>query len=92
MAAGVNGITRWLRLAPVFDLARLRADLDTALAWHWRAHYNDGAHRGGWTSIALRSASGAAADIDARDDAALRASPAPAAAALAERLELLLKG
>jgi quercetin dioxygenase-like cupin family protein len=61
--------TRWLRLPPAFDLARLRTDLDTALAQHWRAHYNDRAHRGSWTSIALRSASGGADDILAREDA-----------------------
>ena len=60
--------SRWLRLPPVFDLGRLRADLDTALARHWQAHYNDRAHRGSWTSIALRSASGADGDIQARED------------------------
>jgi quercetin dioxygenase-like cupin family protein len=64
--------TRWLRLPPVFDLARLQADLDTALARHWQAHYNDRAYRGGWTSIALRSASGGAEDIQAREDADFR--------------------
>lgn len=61
--------TRWLRLAPLFDLERLRTDLDAALAQHWQAHYNDRAHRGSWTSIALRSASGADDDIQAREDA-----------------------
>jgi quercetin dioxygenase-like cupin family protein len=63
--------TRWLRLPPVFDLGRLRADLDTATAWHWhwQAHYNDRAHHGSWTSIALRSASGEAADIQAWEGA-----------------------
>lgn len=64
--------TRWLRLAPAFDAARLRTDLDAALARHWQAHYNDRAHRGSWTSIALRSASGAADDIQAREDADFR--------------------
>ena len=64
--------TRWLRLPPVFDLERLRADLDTALGSHWQAHYNDRAYRGSWTSIALRSASGAAYDIQAREDADFR--------------------
>lgn len=67
--------TRWLRLPPVFDLARLRTDLDTALAQHWQAHYNDRAHRGSWTSIALRSASGATDDIQAREDADFRDTP-----------------
>jgi len=64
--------TRWLRLPPAFDPARLRTDLDTALAQHWQAHYNDRAHRGSWTSIALRSASGAADDILAHEDADFR--------------------
>jgi quercetin dioxygenase-like cupin family protein len=67
--------TRWLRLPPVFDTARLCADLDTALAWHWRAHYNDRAHRGNWTSIALRSASGRADDIDAHEGADFADTP-----------------
>jgi quercetin dioxygenase-like cupin family protein len=61
--------TRWLRLPPTFDVARLRADLDAATAWHWKTHYNARAHRGGWTSIALRSASGEAADIQAWEGA-----------------------
>lgn len=61
----MNETTRWLRLAPVFDVDSLRADLDVALAWHWRTHYNADAHSGSWTSIALRSASGDAADIGA---------------------------
>jgi quercetin dioxygenase-like cupin family protein len=69
MAGGVSEATRWLRLPPLFDLERLHADLDTALQRHWQAHYNDRAHRGSWTSIALRSASGAAYDIQAREDA-----------------------
>jgi quercetin dioxygenase-like cupin family protein len=62
--------TRWLRLPPVFDTGGLRADLDTASNLHWQAHYNDRAHRGSWTSIALRSASGEAGDIQAREEAA----------------------
>jgi hypothetical protein len=62
--------TRWLRLPPVFDVDAMRADLDTALAWHWKNHYNEQAHRGNWTSIALRSASGRADDIDAHEGAA----------------------
>jgi quercetin dioxygenase-like cupin family protein len=61
--------THWLRLPPAFDVERLRADLDTAAAWHWQAHYNDRAHRGSWTSIALRSASGEAVDIQAWEGA-----------------------
>jgi len=65
----MSDATRWLRLPPVFEPARLQAELDTALASHWQAHYNDRAYRGGWTSIALRSASGAAGDIQAREDA-----------------------
>jgi quercetin dioxygenase-like cupin family protein len=65
----MSAATRWLRLPPAFDLERLRADLDTAAAWHWRAHYNDRAHRGRWSSIALRSASGQAGDIQAWEGA-----------------------
>ena len=67
----MSEVTRWLRLPPAFDfdLERLRVDLDAALAQHWQAHYNNTAHRGSWTSIALRSASGAADDIQAREDA-----------------------
>jgi quercetin dioxygenase-like cupin family protein len=61
--------TRWLRLPPVFDTGGLRADLDTASNLHWQAHYNDRAHRGSWTSIALRSASGDAGDIQAWEGA-----------------------
>ncbi len=69
MARNVVQATRWLRLPPAFDAGRLRADLDTAAAWHWQAHYNGRAHRGGWTSISLRSASGEAADIQAWEGA-----------------------
>jgi quercetin dioxygenase-like cupin family protein len=67
--AGVSEATRWLRLPPVFDPERLQADLGIATALHWQAHYNDRAHRGSWTSIALRSASGATADIQAWEGA-----------------------
>jgi quercetin dioxygenase-like cupin family protein len=66
---GVSEATRWLRLPLAFDVARLRADLDAATAWHWQTHYNARAHRGGWTSIALRSASGEPADIQAWEGA-----------------------
>jgi quercetin dioxygenase-like cupin family protein len=69
MERGVTEATRWLRLPPAFDVERLRADLDTASSWHWQAHYNDRAHRGAWTSIALRSASGRAGDIQAWEGA-----------------------
>lgn len=75
MSARPEAITRWLRLAPVFDAGRLRADLDTALALHWRAHYNDQAHAGSWTSIALRSGSGRADDIDAGDNPVFADTP-----------------
>lgn len=80
MATGVTRrgppeTTRWLRLAPVFDVALLQADLATALAWHWRAHDNTGAYDGRWTSIALRSASGRADDIDAHEDADFTDTP-----------------
>jgi quercetin dioxygenase-like cupin family protein len=67
--------TRWLRLPPEFDRERLRADLDSALAWHWRTHYNDRAHNGAWSSIALRSASGQAEDIGAHEDADFHDTP-----------------
>jgi hypothetical protein len=67
--AGVSEATRWLRLPPAFDRERLRADLGIATALHWQAHYNDRAHRGSWTSIALRSASGDTGDIQAWEGA-----------------------
>lgn len=67
MSGAPDDVTRWLRLAPAFDVERLRADLDTALALHWQAHYNDQAHQGSWTSIALRSNSGRPDDIHAGD-------------------------
>jgi quercetin dioxygenase-like cupin family protein len=63
MATRMSEATRWLRLPPSFDLERLRADLDIASSRHWRAHYNGQAHRGRWSSIALRSASGQPEDI-----------------------------
>jgi quercetin dioxygenase-like cupin family protein len=69
MARGMSETTRWLRLPPAFDVERLHADLGAASRLHWQSHYNDRAHRGSWTSIALRSASGEAGDIQAWEGA-----------------------
>jgi quercetin dioxygenase-like cupin family protein len=74
MARAIAQATRWLRLPPAFDVERLRADLGIATAWHWQAHYSARAHRGSWTSIALRSASGEASDIQAWEGADFRDS------------------
>jgi quercetin dioxygenase-like cupin family protein len=75
MARELDQATRWLRLPLAFDVEGLRADLGIATAWHWQTHYNDRAHRGSWTSIALRSASGEAGDIQAWEGADFRDSP-----------------
>ncbi len=59
--------TPWLRLPLSFDTPALMADLELSRASRWRGHYNDQAHAGNWQCVALRSASGRADDIDARE-------------------------
>ncbi|MBV8635680.1 MAG: aspartyl/asparaginyl beta-hydroxylase domain-containing protein, partial [Burkholderiaceae bacterium] len=53
----------FLRLPFDFDTAALLRDLRTCEEAEWRAHFHAEDYTGSWTSIALRSASGAAGDI-----------------------------
>jgi hypothetical protein len=54
-----------LRLPLAFDPERLRRDLAICEAEHWAQHFNQRDYAGEWTGIALRSATGQAADIHA---------------------------
>lgn len=47
------------------DVARLRADLNTALARDWSEHHNIIHHGSGWSGLALRSISGDVFDLKA---------------------------
>jgi len=58
----------FLRLPLSVDLEGLRADLAGCLALPWPAHFNARDYAGGWSSLALRSQSGAATDITAHPD------------------------
>src|ERR1700740_3548350 len=53
----------FLRLPFDFHPAALLRDLRTCEASVWQAHFHAEDYSGSWTSIALRSASGASADI-----------------------------
>lgn len=74
--------TPWLELPLTFDHDALGADLKVALRHQWHRHYNDRDHRGNWSGVALRSASGSSSDIHAGehqrfvDTALLAHSPA----------------
>lgn len=57
------------RLPLQLDPARLAADTERCLRSPWVKHVNQQVYRGEWTSIALRSSSGGAADILSVPDA-----------------------
>ena len=54
---------RFFLLPFSFDVAKLRIDLAICEAEQWTAHFNTNDYSGDWNGIALRSASGMAADI-----------------------------
>lgn len=54
---------RFFRLPLTFDASQLSGDLARCLALDWPDHFNARDYSGQWSSIALRSASGAATDI-----------------------------
>src|SRR5687768_6439550 len=54
-----------LKFPMMFDVPRLKADLEKVLQKQWVAHYNTGAYSGNWTSIALLSAGGDSQTINA---------------------------
>ena len=65
----------FLRLPLDFDVTALSRDLQTCEETAWKAHFHPEDYSGSWTSIALRSASGAASDIASHPQAAYRDTP-----------------
>ena len=57
---------RWTKLPFFFDPARLRADLNAIPNSAWVPHFNQNDYTGQWSSVALRSLSGRADDIQPR--------------------------
>jgi Aspartyl/Asparaginyl beta-hydroxylase len=60
---------RWTKLPFFFDPARLRADLNAIPNSAWVPHFNQNDFTGQWSSVALRSLSGRADDIQPRGHA-----------------------
>lgn len=56
---------RFFTLPLHFDVAKLIEDLATAEAQQWTSHFNQQDYDGQWTGIALRSATGESANINA---------------------------
>ena len=66
---------RALRLPPTFDTEKLAADLARSLETEWPSHFNTNDYAGGWTSLALYSASGRADDIFTAPSEGYRPTP-----------------
>src|SRR5208283_5442468 len=60
----------WTKLPFFFEPARLRADLEAVADSAWVPHFNREDYTGQWSSVALRSRSGRADDIQPRGQAA----------------------
>jgi len=60
----------WTKLPFFFEPAALRADLDAIFESVWVPHFNRNDYAGRWSSVALRSLSGRADDIQPRGQAA----------------------
>lgn len=54
---------RFFQLNFFFSQSKLQNDLEKCLHYQWKNHFNQNDYDGGWTSIALRSASGIETDI-----------------------------
>jgi hypothetical protein len=67
---------RWARLPLTFDTELLRHDLGKVNPEEWLPHYNRTDYDGEWTGVALRSASGSAAELFTNpNDSAFRDTP-----------------
>ncbi|GAB3988201.1 hypothetical protein GCM10028807_10340 [Spirosoma daeguense] len=61
----IDSENRFFRLPVQFDQKLLNADLATSRLFNWTQHFNQADFAGKWSSIALRSLSGAETDIRA---------------------------